>query len=38
MKRPSRIHVSATIEDERVMDVFVGERTISVAMGRLFLP
>lgn len=38
MKRSCCIHVSATIEDEKVMDVFVGERTISAAMGRLFLP
>lgn len=36
--RPSRIHVSATIDDGVVSKVFVGGRTISVAMGRLFLP
>jgi trans-2,3-dihydro-3-hydroxyanthranilate isomerase len=38
MLRPSRIHVSATIAGETVSDVFVGGRTIPVAMGRLFLP
>jgi trans-2,3-dihydro-3-hydroxyanthranilate isomerase len=38
MLRPSRIHVSATIAGERVSEVFVGGRTIPVAMGRLFLP
>jgi trans-2,3-dihydro-3-hydroxyanthranilate isomerase len=38
MLRPSRIHVSATIEGEVVSEVFVGGRTIFVAMGRLFLP
>lgn len=38
MLRPSRIHVSATIDGEAVSKVFVGGRTISVAMGRLFLP
>lgn len=38
MLRPSRIHVSATILDGAVSEVFVGGRTIPVAMGRLFLP
>jgi trans-2,3-dihydro-3-hydroxyanthranilate isomerase len=38
MLRPSRIHVSATIEDNVVTKVFVGGRTISVASGRFFLP
>lgn len=43
MLRPSRIHVSATllgdtIRGEKVSEVFVGGRTIPVAMGRLFLP
>jgi trans-2,3-dihydro-3-hydroxyanthranilate isomerase len=38
MLRPSRIHVSATIEDNAVTKVFVGGRTIPVASGRFFLP
>jgi trans-2,3-dihydro-3-hydroxyanthranilate isomerase len=38
IQRPSRIHVSATIIGETVSQVFVGGRTIPVAMGRLFLP
>jgi trans-2,3-dihydro-3-hydroxyanthranilate isomerase len=38
MLRPSRIHVSATLVGETVSQVFVGGRTIPVAMGRLFLP
>jgi trans-2,3-dihydro-3-hydroxyanthranilate isomerase len=38
MLRPSRIHLSATLEDDRVTKVFVGGRTIPVASGRLFLP
>jgi len=38
MLRPSRIHVSAALEDNRVTKVFVGGRTIPVASGRLFLP
>lgn len=38
MLRPSRIHVSATIDGDVVSEVFVGGRTIPVAMGRLFLP
>jgi trans-2,3-dihydro-3-hydroxyanthranilate isomerase len=38
MLRPSRIHVSATLDGETVSKVFVGGRTIPVAMGRLFLP
>jgi len=36
--RPSRIHVSATMEREEINKVLVGGRTISVAKGRLFLP
>ncbi len=36
--RPSRIHVSATVEGSSVTKVFVGGRTIPVASGRLFLP
>jgi trans-2,3-dihydro-3-hydroxyanthranilate isomerase len=38
ISRPSRIHVSATIEDSIVKKVFVGGRTIPVASGRFFLP
>jgi trans-2,3-dihydro-3-hydroxyanthranilate isomerase len=38
MLRPSRIHVSATLDDGRVTKVFVGGRTIPVASGRFFLP
>ena len=38
MLRPSRIHVSATIENGNVSKVFVGGRTIPVACGRFFLP
>jgi trans-2,3-dihydro-3-hydroxyanthranilate isomerase len=38
MLRPSRIHVSATIENGIVTKVFVGGRTIPVASGRFFLP
>jgi trans-2,3-dihydro-3-hydroxyanthranilate isomerase len=38
MLRPSRIHVSAAIENDIVTKVFVGGRTIPVASGRLFLP
>lgn len=38
MLRPSRIHVSAAIDGDVVSEVFVGGRTIPVAMGRLFLP
>ena len=38
MLRPSRIHVSAAIEDGVVTKVFVGGRTIPVACGRFFLP
>jgi trans-2,3-dihydro-3-hydroxyanthranilate isomerase len=36
--RPSRIHVSASIENNTVTKVFVGGRTIPVASGRFFLP
>jgi trans-2,3-dihydro-3-hydroxyanthranilate isomerase len=36
--RPSRIHVSAAIENDVITKVFVGGRTIPVAMGRFFLP
>ncbi|WP_263368074.1 PhzF family phenazine biosynthesis protein [Edaphobacter bradus] len=38
MLRPSRLHVSATLSGDSVTNVFVGGRTIPVAMGRLFLP
>jgi trans-2,3-dihydro-3-hydroxyanthranilate isomerase len=42
MLRPSRIHVSATLGQldgvDSVSEVFVGGRTIPVAMGRFFLP
>jgi trans-2,3-dihydro-3-hydroxyanthranilate isomerase len=38
MLRPSRIHVSAALENNIVTKVFVGGRTIPVASGRLFLP
>jgi trans-2,3-dihydro-3-hydroxyanthranilate isomerase len=38
MLRPSRIHVSATMEKGLVSKVFVGGRTIPVACGRFFLP
>ncbi len=38
IKRPSRLHVSATIrEGSSGTDVFVGGRTIPVASGRVFL-
>ncbi|HXC97640.1 MAG TPA: PhzF family phenazine biosynthesis protein [Edaphobacter sp.] len=38
ISRPSRILVSASIEDNIVTKVFVGGRTIPVASGRFFLP
>lgn len=38
MHRPSRIHVSATLDGGSVRKVFVGGRTIPVANGRFFLP
>jgi trans-2,3-dihydro-3-hydroxyanthranilate isomerase len=38
MLRPSRIHVSASLDDGNVTKVFVGGRTIPVASGRFFLP
>jgi len=38
MRRPSRIHASAALEDGKVTKVFVGGRTIPVANGRFFLP
>ena len=38
ISRPSRIHVSAAIENNVVTKVFVGGRTIPVASGRFFLP
>jgi trans-2,3-dihydro-3-hydroxyanthranilate isomerase len=38
MMRPSRIHVQATDEGSFISGVFVGGRTIPVAMGRLFIP
>lgn len=38
MLRPSRIHVSAEMENNSITKVFVGGRTIPVASGRFFLP
>jgi len=38
MLRPSRIHVSAALENNSITKVFVGGRTIPVASGRFFLP
>ena len=38
IQRPSRIHVSATLDNDTVTKVFVGGRTIPVASGRFFLP
>lgn len=38
MLRPSRLHLSAKLVDDKVTEVRVGGRTIPVAMGRLFLP
>ena len=38
MLRPSRLYASAKIDGEKVSEVFIGGRTIPVAMGRLFLP
>ena len=42
MLRPSRLHARATAmhdeKDVQIRDVFVGGRTVSVAMGRFFLP
>jgi trans-2,3-dihydro-3-hydroxyanthranilate isomerase len=38
MRRPSRIHVSASLDNGIVSKVFVGGRTIPVASGRFFLP
>jgi trans-2,3-dihydro-3-hydroxyanthranilate isomerase len=38
MLRPSRLHVSAKAVGENITEVFVGGRTIPVAIGRLFLP
>jgi trans-2,3-dihydro-3-hydroxyanthranilate isomerase len=38
MLRPSRIYVSASLDDDRVANVSVGGRTIPIATGRLFLP
>jgi trans-2,3-dihydro-3-hydroxyanthranilate isomerase len=38
MLRPSRIHVSGTLDRDTVTKVFVGGRTIPVATGRFFLP
>ena len=38
MLRPSRIHVSAAMENNSITKVFVGGRTIPVASGRFFLP
>ena len=38
MLRPSRIHVQACLDNDRVTDVRVGGRTIPIATGHLFLP
>ena len=38
MRRPSRIHVRATLTGEKVHGVFVGGSTTKVAFGRFFLP
>ena len=38
MLRPSRLFISASLVDGRVVDVFVGGRTIPVANGQFFLP
>lgn len=38
IRRPSRIHLRATLHGGVVTDVFVVGRTILVATGRLFLP
>jgi trans-2,3-dihydro-3-hydroxyanthranilate isomerase len=38
IRRPSRIHVQASLRDGKVFDVFVGGRTIPVATGRFSLP
>ena len=38
IRRPSRIHLRATLQDDAITDVFVAGRTIPVASGRLFLP
>ncbi len=37
IRRPSRIHVRATLSGEKVNDVFVGGSTTEVAFGRFFL-
>ena len=38
MRRPSRIHVRATLSGGKVHDLFVGGSTTEVAFGRFFLP
>jgi trans-2,3-dihydro-3-hydroxyanthranilate isomerase len=38
MLRPSRIGVSASMQDGKVSSILVGGRTVPVAHGRLFLP
>lgn len=38
MLRPSRIHVQATSDNGKIVNVLVGGRTIPIATGRLFLP
>jgi trans-2,3-dihydro-3-hydroxyanthranilate isomerase len=38
MRRPSRLYLSAKTIGDNIGEVFVGGRTIPVAMGRLFLP
>jgi trans-2,3-dihydro-3-hydroxyanthranilate isomerase len=38
MRRPSRVHVSASANATQIENVFVGGRTIPIATARLFLP
>ncbi len=38
IRRPSRLHVQATANEDKIFDVFVAGRTIQVASGRFLLP
>ena len=38
IRRPSRLHVEATLSNEKIFDVFVAGRTIQVASGRFLRP
>ena len=38
IRRPSRLYVQATATNGKIIDVFVGGRTIQVASGRFLLP